>query len=141
MIFTGAWFALNVVMALGDRRVAFMGDLAGTLQGWSVIRLYRRNGFYRDQLGRYRVRIDGNPVGKIAEGETRDFFVPPGEHRIRLTMDRFWTSREVVLQIRVGELAEFACRPSASTIVSLVLIWVRPHRWIRLDGPIVTSRT
>jgi hypothetical protein len=102
--------------------------------GWSVIRLRRRQGFWRDHFGGYRVRIDGAPVGTITEGETKDFFVPPGEHRVRLTMDRFWTSREVNLQIRAGELAEFACRPSASTIASLVLMWLRPHRYIRLDA-------
>jgi hypothetical protein len=65
-----------------------MGESAGTMPGPGVIRVRRRQGFYRDRLRRYRVRIDGSPVGKIAEGETRDFFVPPGEHRVRLTIDR-----------------------------------------------------
>jgi hypothetical protein len=125
---------------LGDED-AFTGESAGTAPGWGVIRLYRWEGFYRDSLRAYRVRIDGNRVGKIAEGETRDFYVPAGEHVVRLTLDRFWTSREVMLQIRAGELAEFTCRPSASTTVSLVLIWLRPHRWIRLDGPAVAGPT
>jgi hypothetical protein len=110
-----------------------MGEQVGPMGAWSVVRLRRQQGFYRDHFGRYGVRIDGHFVGKIAEGETKDLFVAPGEHRIRLTMDRLWTSREVTLQIRAGELAEFTCRPGASTIASLVLMWVRPHRWIRLD--------
>ena len=63
-----------------------MDDSAGT----SVIRLHRRQSFYRDRLRAYRVRIDGNPVGKIAAGETMDFPVPPGEHRVRLTIDQLW---------------------------------------------------
>jgi hypothetical protein len=117
-----------------------MGESMGTTPGLSVIRVHRRQGFYRDHFGRYRVRIDGNPVGKMAEGETKDFFVPPGEHRVRLTMDKFWTSREVTLQIRAGELAEFTCRPAASTMVSLLLLYMRPHRWIRLDDPAVTNQ-
>jgi hypothetical protein len=71
----------------------------------------------------------------------KDFFVPPGEHRVRLSMTRFWTSREVTLEIREAELAEFNCRPSASTTVSSVLMWLRPHRYIRLDGPPLASRT
>lgn len=113
----------------------FMGEPAGTMRGWSVIRLRRQRGFYRDSLRTYRVRINGDRVGRIAEGETKDFPVPPGEHRIRLSVDGLFTSREITLQIREGELAEFSCRPSASTIASLVLTWIRPHRYIRLDGP------
>jgi hypothetical protein len=46
-----------------------------------------------------------------------------------------------VLEIHVDEVAEFTCRPSASAIPSLVLGLVRPHRYIRLDGPTVTIRT
>jgi hypothetical protein len=107
---------------------------------WSVIRLHRSQGFYVDSLRAYRVRIDGNPVGKIAQGETKDFFVPPGEHRLRLAIDRFWTSREVALQLREGELAQFTCQPPW-VIAAVVLMLVRPHRHIRLDGPGVTSRT
>src|SRR5258708_8359558 len=84
-----------------------MGDAAGT----SVIRLHRRRSFYRDCLRAYRVRIDGNPVAKIAAGATMDFPVPSGEHRVRLTIDQFCSSREVMLQVREGELVEFTCRP------------------------------
>ena len=105
---------------------------------WSVIRVHRQPGFYVDRLRAYRVRIDGNPVGKIAAGETKDFYVPPGEHRVRLTIDRFFTSREVILQSREGWLAEFTCHPQFWAVAALVLMWVLPHRWIRLDGPSVT---
>jgi hypothetical protein len=118
-----------------------MGEPAEAMPAPGVIRLSRQQGFYRDHFGRYRVRIDGHPAGWMAEGETKDFPVPPGEHRVRLTMDRFWTSREVTLQVHAGELAEFTCRPSASTTASMVLLYMRPHRWIRLDGPVVAGRT
>jgi len=110
------------------------------MQGWSVIRLHREQGFYRDRRRAYRVRIDGNVVGKVAEGETKDFFVPPGEHRVRFTIDGLWSSREVTFQVGADELTEFICYPSASVTTSFVLAWVCPHRYIRLDGPVV-SRT
>lgn len=118
-----------------------MGEPAAATRGGSVIRLHRQQGLYRDSLRRYRVRIDGSPVGRIAPGETNDFFVPPGRHGVHLTVDRFWTSREAVLEIHADEVAKFTCRPSASAIPSLVLGLVRPHRWIRLNGPTVTIRT
>lgn len=117
-----------------------MGESAGTMRGWSVIRLCRGQGFYRDHFRAYRVRIDGNLTGKIAEGETKDFFVPPGEHRVRLTIDGLFTSREVTLQVREGELAEFICRPGGPALQSLFALLI-PHRYIRLNGPAVTSRT
>jgi hypothetical protein len=108
------------------------------------------------------VRIDGNPVGKIAVGETMDFPVPPGEHRVRLTVDLFLGTGEVMLQVREGELAEFTCSPGVPWLTGLIalvsgvftlmlvshhalwgvfaelcsffaLVLVR-HRYIRLDG-------
>ena len=103
--------------------------------------MHRQQGFYRDSLRRYQARIDGSPVGTIAPGETEDLFAPPGRHGVRLTLDRIWTSREAVLEIHADEVAEFTCRPSASAIPSLVPGLVRPHRYIRLDGPTVTIRT
>jgi hypothetical protein len=115
-----------------------MGESAGTTRGWSVIRLHRRQGFYRDGLRAYRVRIDGNFAGKIAEGQTRDFVVPPGEHRVRLTVDGLWGSREVTFQVREGELAEFICRPGGPALQSLFALLV-PHRYVRLHGPAVMS--
>lgn len=135
-----------------------------------MIRLHRPQGYHR--LRAYRVRIDGNPVGKIAAGETMDFPVPPGEHRVRLTLDQLWGTREAMLQVREDELVEFTCRPGAVWLMVLtallwaifgemlvMLVWnhmlwglfalplcpgvalvlVR-HRYIRLDGPTVTSR-
>jgi hypothetical protein len=138
-----------------------MGDAAGT----SVIRLHRRRSFYRDRLRAYRVRIDGNPVAKIAAGATMDFPVPSGEHRVRLTIDQFCSSREVMLQVREGELVEFTCRPGVPWLWGLfpllfgvfemmlvfnhMLLWglfalplcpvfallLVRHRYIRLDGP------
>jgi hypothetical protein len=139
------------------------GDPAGT----GVIRLHRQHGFSRNRWRAYRVRIDGSPVGRVAAGETTDFPVPAGEHRVRLTVDRFWGTPQVMLQVREGELAEFTCHPGAPWLTGLIalvsgaftltlvshhalwgvfaelcsvfaLVLVR-HRCIRLDGPAITS--
>ena len=106
-----------------------------------------------------RVRIDGRPVGMMVPGETRDFRVPPGKHRVGLTVDRVWGSRKVALQVREGELAVFTCRPGGGALVlpfamlcgffvlvSHSALWgyplcvvlgmvLVPRRHIRLDGP------
>ncbi len=111
-----------------------MSEPAAATRGESVIRVRRQRGFYRDSLRQYRVRIDGNPVGLIGPGETMDFIVPPGEHWVRMTLDRFWTSREAVLEVKAGEVAELTCRPSTAVLPWIGLIL--PHRYIRLEGPL-----
>ena len=93
-------------------------------------------------------------------------------YRVRLTIDKFWGTRAVMLQVRQGEQAEFTCRPGAPLLMGLIallsaacgevlamsawnhVLWawfalplcltlglmlVR-HRYIRLDGPMVTNR-
>jgi hypothetical protein len=117
-----------------------MGESTGTSRDLNVIRLRRRQGAYRDRRRAYQVRIDGNLVGEIAEGETKNLFVPPGEHRLRLVDAWFYTSREVILQVREGELTDLICRPGSPALVALFALLV-PRRWIRLDGPTVASRT
>ena len=117
-----------------------MSAWAGAGWGRSVIRLHRRRGFLRDRFGAYQVRIDGARVDSIVEGETKDFAVLPGERRVGLSMARFWTSREVAFQIGEGELAELVCCPATSFIVGMLLIWVRPRGYIRLDGPAIVRQ-
>jgi hypothetical protein len=63
--------------------------------------------------------------------------VAAGEHRVRLTIvGEPYTSREVVLRIREGELAELTCRPGAIPILFAGLV---PRRYIRLSAPVVIS--
>jgi hypothetical protein len=112
-----------------------MDEQAGSAGGRRVIRLHRERGFYRDLIRTYQVRIDGDPVGEIARGETRDFFVSAGEHRVRLTIDRFWGSREVTLSVPAGDTAVFTCRPGGPALLILFALLV-PRRYIRLTGPI-----
>jgi hypothetical protein len=47
----------------------------------------------------------------MVEDDEHRYLPASGEHRVRLTIDGLFTSREVVLQIRAGWLAEFVCRP------------------------------
>jgi hypothetical protein len=94
-----------------------------------IIRLRRRRGHYRDFLRVYRVHVDGSIAGKIAQDQTLDLVVAAGEHRVRLTVDESYASREVALQVRAGEVAGLTCRPGAIPILLAGLI---PRRYIRL---------
>jgi hypothetical protein len=111
-----------------------MGEPAETTRGRSVIRMHRQDGYYRDRLSNYRVRIDGSPVGRIAQGETKDFFVPPGKHRVRLTIDWLWSSREVTFQVGEGDVAEFSCSPYPLLLLDMFIQLLVPRRYIRLHS-------
>ena len=100
------------------------------MAGGGVIRLHRRRAQYRDFLRVYRVYVDGDLAGKVMQGQTMDLPVAAGEHRVRLALvDEPYTSREVVLQVPEGEVAELTCRPGAIPILFAGLI---PRRYIRL---------
>jgi hypothetical protein len=105
-----------------------------------IIRLNRRRVPWRNRLAKYRVEIDGHVVGSIAQGETRDFTVLPGEHTIRMSSDRIFTSPERTVSLDEGELVEFLCGPGGPSIESLLFL-LRPHRYISLDGPQWPSRS
>jgi hypothetical protein len=105
---------------------------------YSWVTLHRRKTPWRDRLIRYRVVVDGTTIGKIANGESSDFPLTPGDHRIRLVTQLLFTSRPVVFSIRAGEVAEFNCSAGGSAVLTLFGV-LRPHRYIALDGPTVST--
>jgi hypothetical protein len=111
-----------------------MGGPAGPYAGGSIIRLRRLRGS-RDFLRAYWVLIDGTYAGKITAGKTKDFVVPPGWHRLLLKIDGHWTSQEITLQLREGELAEFACRPGGSGPTNSFDL-ANTRAYINLEGPL-----
>jgi hypothetical protein len=76
-----------------------------------VIRVTRLGGFYRDSLRAYQVEIDGQRVGHIRPGQTKDFPVFAGEHGVRLAVD--WCSSTTrVVRLGPGQWTQFVCRPN-----------------------------
>lgn len=105
----------------------------------ATIRLHRRNVAWRNRLVRYRVTVDGQTVGRIAQGETLDLTVEPGERHLRLTVNGVFSSPERKVSLEEGGFAEFMCGPGGPSIES-ALIFLRPHRYIALDGPVQWPR-
>ena len=54
------------------------------------LELSRARFVWRDRLSPYAVRIDGKRVGTIRNGQTAQFFLAPGSHKIRLTYGPAW---------------------------------------------------
>jgi hypothetical protein len=101
-------------------------------QGRSTIRLNAKTGYRSNRRIRYRVRIDGQSMGLIAEGESFDFLVPPGDHRIRLRVELTVFSAEKAVSLEDGQVTKFVCLPGwLSWIWPLSIFWPA-----RLNGPI-----
>jgi len=101
----------------------------------AVVRIHRRRVLWRNRLAKYQVLIDDESVGSIAQGETADFSVSPGDHRVVLTISRVFTSPVKLVSLRAGQLAEFTCGPGGPAIEGAFSL-LRPHRYISLDGPV-----
>jgi hypothetical protein len=100
-----------------------------------TLRVTRNPAPWRDRPRAYKVLVDGAVVGKIRNGESADFSVPPGHHEIRLKMD--WTGSQVFsLDAEPGEVAHFECEPAGSSMTSffdaLAALGKEGQPWITL---------
>jgi hypothetical protein len=66
----------------------------------------RRADRYADQLGQYRVIVDGREIGRVANGESTSFQVDPGKHTIQLRIQ--WCASPPL---------EFESTPGATVVV------------------------
>lgn len=89
--------------------------------------LRREGGFWRDRLRRYKVRLDGEWVGKLREREDLRVDVRPGTHEIQVKLD-WGTSPSRSLQLAPGEVARLRCGPGS--FLGLVV----PGRYLILEG-------
>lgn len=77
----------------------------------AVISISRQMGDLQAKLNAWLVLIDGEKVGRIWEGQRREYHVPPGTHQIQIrinTHSRF-TSPVEVLTLNDGDRAGFLC--------------------------------
>jgi hypothetical protein len=85
----------------------------------------REGGYWRDRLRRYKVRLDGRWVGKLADNEDVNVPVQPGSHDVLIKLD-WGTSPMLTVQVEAGEVARLLCGPGS--LPGLVV----PHRYLIL---------
>jgi hypothetical protein len=74
---------------------------------------------YPDALRSYAVVLDGNPVGKVARGESITVDTEPGTHSLRMKID--WArSRDLELVLTDGQTIAVECWPSAGLLMGLL---------------------
>jgi hypothetical protein len=83
----------------------------------------------------YKVVVDGNVVGEIHNGESKDFDVAPGTHNLMLKVD--WChSRELPFDLSPGRDLEIDCTPSArgwAVLLSLYFVLFKRTDYIDLQ--------
>jgi hypothetical protein len=103
--------------------------------GTAGIRIEREAAPWRDRARKYKVVVDAAEIGTVADGETQEFRLEPGEHSLRLKLD--WAgSATVALTLAVGEVATFRCRPGGRSWSALWQSIFARNRYIVLEpGP------
>jgi len=67
-----------------------------------------RDSGYADSIRRYLLECDGPIIGDIRQGETREFNIPDGIHKIRLKID--WASSNTLdLELSNNDVIELDC--------------------------------
>jgi hypothetical protein len=68
-------------------------------------------------LRAYKVILDGVEVGKIRDGETVDFSVSPGHHKLRIKIS--WTGSDVLIfNMRSDDTVVFECEPNGEAMTA-----------------------
>jgi hypothetical protein len=105
-----------------------MSDTRGT----AGIRIEREAAPWRDRARKYKVLVDAREIGTVADGETQEFRLEPGEHSLRLKLD--WAgSATVPLTLAAGEVAAFQCRPGGRSWSALWQSIFARKRYIVLE--------
>jgi hypothetical protein len=92
----------------------------------ATVRIKRKEAAWRDKRRAYKVLIDGAEIGRIRDGETRDFPVSPGQHTVRVKID--WTgSEELTFFARQREVGVFSTHPFTGLAILALLRSIFQH--------------
>ena len=114
----------------GREWTAWVADDEDAYDETASVIVVRRRPSWAGSAMTYRVLIDGQLAGRVANGETRTFFVRPGPHRVRV---KLWYQGSRDLEVSSPPVAELRCGPRGGFIGSLGLALVQPRRSLALE--------
>lgn len=86
-----------------------------------TMRVTRDSGF-SDYLRAYTVLVDGKSVGELSNGETKNFSIAPGAHKISLKID--WCGSQTLDFVAIeGKPLSFHASSNASGWRILINLW------------------
>jgi hypothetical protein len=95
------------------------------------VKIHRQNQF-ADAARVYQIYVDGEKKGEISRGESEDFFVTEGAHRIQLKID-WCASPEIEFEAQTEEIVEFDCGNNTKGFFAMYYILFAPndYLWLR----------
>ena len=93
----------------------------------ALLRIVRDSG-YADRIRTYKILIDGATVGKISNGETKEFPIAPGHHEISLKID--WCgSNTVQFTATEGDVLTFDAKSNLRGLKLAASLWHVLFAW------------
>jgi hypothetical protein len=99
-----------------------------------LLRLTRPSRLLVDRWHRYTVMVDGQRVGRIANGGTVEIPITAGSHTVKVASIFLVASRgcgEAAFTIDDDDTVEFAARARVPGLEPFP--WLHPSRWIELN--------
>lgn len=90
----------------------------------TILKLKRTNE-YSNSFRDYKIFIDGKNIGEIANGETKEFEISPGQHTIIAKID-WGSSPEVILSINENETRELKVGGFKNGNWMIILLFLMP---------------
>jgi hypothetical protein len=84
-----------------------------------------------DAARAYRIFVDDEEKDEIRRGETADFFVTEGNHRIQLMID-WCSSPEIEFTAGAEEAVEFECGNNTKGFFTMYYVLFAPHDYLWL---------
>lgn len=97
--------------------------------------IIQRDSGYADRIRKYKVILNGKEVGKIGNGETKEFDAPLGDNEVFLKID-WCRSNKLGFESHKDSVERYECGSSLRGIKLLfAIIYVfMPHKWIWLKN-------
>jgi hypothetical protein len=97
-----------------------------------VVRVEREAAPWRDRARKYKVLVDAEDVGRVADGAVLEHQLPAGEHSLRLKGD-WGGSPTNGFRLEPGKVATFRCRPGGRSWSALWQSIFARNRYIVLE--------
>jgi hypothetical protein len=92
----------------------------------------REHKAWADRARAYKVLVDGAEVGRVANGATETFELPPGQHVVQLKID-WCRSQAIPVQVPPGGEARVRCRGNASPFTILWYMTAKSNDYIGVE--------
>ena len=129
LLLLGVWGAIGWLtgLRLTRQKSNIVVDESRPLSSLTLVRAIQAT----DNLRKYKVYIDKNPVYELSPGETWHFKLEPGVHTLYLKID-WCKSKVVTLEITDHSNIEVNCGASYDNWTCMFMWMFKPSNWIYL---------